>query len=101
MEEIPHLALKVAKKLNPKAQCWRWAEGFWHNGRCTNEGWGCWVPTNPQWLPHCIYAVTSSEKERPSWVPTAEQLKTSERLKKSFESGKKLISQPETSLSSR
>ena len=28
MEEIPHLALKAAKKLNPKAQCWRWADGL-------------------------------------------------------------------------
>ena len=64
---IPHLALRAAKKLNPKLQCWRWNDGSITN--FTHEP-GCWVPVGtPKWLPHCIYAVTSNRKEKPSWAP--------------------------------
>ena len=63
-QPLPHLALRAAKKLNPKLQCWRWNEGFTCN--FTYEP-GCWVPVGtPKWLPHCIYAVTGSKKEKPS-----------------------------------
>ena len=59
-QPLPHLGLRAAKKLNPKLQCWRWDEGF----TCFNTFEpGCWVPVGtPQWLPHCIYAVTGSKK---------------------------------------
>lgn len=54
---IPHLALRAAKKLNPKLQCWRWNDSFMANFTCEP---GCWVPVGtPKWLPYCIYAVTS------------------------------------------
>ena len=71
--QLPHLGLRAAKKLNPKLQCWRWNEGW-----STPPGFfnrlddyeGAWVPVGtPKWLPHCIYAVTGSKKEKPSWAP--------------------------------
>lgn len=74
----PHLALRTAKKLNPKLQCWRWNEG-----RSTPPGFfnrlkdyeGTWVPVGtPKWLPHCIYAVTGSKKKKPSWAPSPQHL---------------------------
>ena len=73
-QPLPHLALRAAKKLNPKLQCWRWNEGW-----STPPGFfnrlddyeGAWVPVGtPKWLPHCIYAVTGSKKEKPSWAPS-------------------------------
>lgn len=72
-QPLPHLALRAAKKLNPKLQCWRWNEGW-----STPPGFfnrlddyeGAWVPVGtPKWLPHCIYTVTGSKKEKPSWAP--------------------------------
>ena len=76
----PHLALRAAKKLNPKLQCWRWNDGFIANFTCEP---GCWVPVNtPKWLPHCIYAVTSNKKEKPSWAPSQQQMKDASSLKK-------------------
>ena len=90
---IPHLALRAAKKLNPKAQCWRWNDGFINYN--TYEP-GMWVSVGtPQWLPHCIYAVTASKKEKPSWTPSPQQLKDASSLKKSIAAGKKPICPPE------
>lgn len=72
-QSLPHLGLRAAKKLNPKLQCWRWNEGwstppgFFNR---LNDYEGAWVPVGtPKWLPHCIYAVTGSKKEKPSWAP--------------------------------
>lgn len=77
---IPHLALRAAKKLNPKLQCWRWNDGFMANFTCEP---GRWVPVGtPKWLPHCIYAVTPNEKEKPSWAPNQQQLEDASSLKK-------------------
>lgn len=77
---IPHLALRAAKKLNPKLQCWRWNDGL--VSHFTYEP-GCWIPVGtPKWVPHCIYAVTSNEKERPSWAPSEQQLKDASNLNK-------------------
>ena len=94
--EIPHLTLRTIQKLNPKAVFWRWIEDGWL------DGWGGrWQRTmKPRWLKHCIYATTASPEDPPTWTPTDEQLKASKRLKRSFEAGKKLISQPEMSPSS-
>ncbi len=79
-QSIPHLALRAAKKLNPNLQCWRWNDGFMAN--FTYDP-GCWVPVNtPKWLPHCIYAVTSDRKEKPSWMPSRQQVKDVSSLKK-------------------
>jgi hypothetical protein len=67
MTEIPHLNLQAAMKLNPKLQCWRWNAGFELNHKYV-PGW--WAPVdNPKWLPYYVYAVTSSEKDKPSWTP--------------------------------
>lgn len=96
--DTTHLTLRAAKKLNPKLQCWRWIDGFTSNFTYAP---GRWIPVDiPKWLPHCIYATTDHPKKAPAWTPTDEQLKASKRLKRNFESGKKSISQPETSPSS-
>lgn len=92
MEEIPHLALRTLQKLNPNAVFWRWRGDGWYGG--WDGGWQRVI--KPQWFGHCIYATTDHPKKAPTWTPTAEQLRASERLKKNFESGKKPISQPET-----
>lgn len=92
-QPLPHLALRAAKKLNPKLQCWRWNDGFMAN--FTYEP-GCWIPVGaPKWLPHCIYAVTPNKKERPSWAPSQQQLKDALSLKKSTDTGKKPTCPPE------
>ena len=94
-QPLPHLALRAAKKLNPKLQCWRWNDGFIAN--FTYEP-GCWVPVGtPKWLPHCIYAVTLNNKEKPSWAPSPQQLKDTSNLKKSTDAGKKPTYLPEMS----
>ena len=65
---IPHLALRAAKKLNPKLQCWRWDDSPTYK---LSRGPGRWTPVaDPQWLPHRIYAVIPNKKEKPSWAPT-------------------------------
>lgn len=87
-QPTPHLTLRAAKKLNPKLQCWRWAPGY-----VDTMGRGAiseWSPIDePRWLPHCIYALTNSRKEKPTWAPSQQQLKDASSLKKSTAAGKK------------
>ena len=93
-QSLPHLALRAAKKLNPKLQCWRWNDD-WSPYQGGYEV-GDWVPVGtPKWLPHCIYAVTGSKKERPSWTPSQQQLKDASSLKRSTDAGKKPTCPPE------
>lgn len=78
-QPILHLTLRAAKKLNPNLQCWRWAPGYvGAMGRGALFEWS--LVDNPRWLPHCIYAVTSSEKEKPSWTPSPQQLRDASSL---------------------
>lgn len=93
-QEHPHLALQALQKLNPNAVFWRWRGVDRYGGWGPSNGWQ--RVKKPQWLLYCIYATSDHPKKAPQWTPTNAQLKASERLRKSFEAGKKRISQPET-----
>ena len=80
-QPTPHFALRAARKLNPQFQCWCWTPGY--VGTVGRGEIAEWCPIDePSWLPHRIYALTNSRKERPTWAPSPQQLKDASSLKK-------------------
>lgn len=71
----PHLSLQVHKKLNPKAQVWRWRRSRWFFSN-TGENTAGWTRVEaPRWSPNCIYTVTAGPRIQPDWEPSHEKRK--------------------------